>query len=353
MLKAWLLDYLCVQCSGMASLPTLSDVLNAAPGGSDDEAKLRKRYRQMKEKTRINIVVAGKTGVGKSTLINSLFGKKMAEVSSGPDWTKHEFLEEHEGKVSEVPVTIYDTRGLSDTETNKKDLIKEFEKTFGGRTEGIDLLLICHEFFGRFDKASKETLEVFANAFLGPEIWKRTIFVLTKANNPPPEVEDADDPQQLENIRMRMRKKCLDILSAGYITSEIASDLPFVPAGYYKEGSKRSSLELATTKNWLEDLLRECVRRCQPNSTELVLKMTWEMFKEMVGSGAYAGMKVGASTGAIFGAFVGTVLKPGSRTVFGTAAGAVVGGSSGAATGAVGMSVAALAKFVSQKLSYY
>ena len=121
-------------------------------------------------------------------------------------------------------------------------------KEFGRGTKGIDILLMCHNFFGRFDSARAET------AFKGPEIWKRTIFVLAQANRLPPVVKDADDRQQkLEDIKKDMQHKCLEVLSRD-VPRDVVNGIPFVPVGDYKEGSRYSSLELETTKNWMQDL---------------------------------------------------------------------------------------------------
>ena len=55
-----------------------------------------------------NILIAGKTGVGKSTLINSVFQGRMAETGQGRPVTQETRLIEKAG----VPVRIYDTKGL-------------------------------------------------------------------------------------------------------------------------------------------------------------------------------------------------------------------------------------------------
>ncbi len=56
----------------------------------------------------LNIIVAGKTGVGKSTLINAVFRDKLAEVGIGKPVTDHMRKITKKG----VPLAIYDTRGF-------------------------------------------------------------------------------------------------------------------------------------------------------------------------------------------------------------------------------------------------
>jgi uncharacterized protein (DUF697 family)/GTPase SAR1 family protein len=55
-----------------------------------------------------NVLIAGKTGVGKSTLVNAVFQGRMAETGQGRPVTQHTRRISKEG----VPVSIYDTKGL-------------------------------------------------------------------------------------------------------------------------------------------------------------------------------------------------------------------------------------------------
>ena len=63
---------------------------------------------KIKNLNTLNIIVAGKTGVGKSTLINAVFKEKMAETGLGKPVTDHL---QHIWKKG-IPLTIYDTRGF-------------------------------------------------------------------------------------------------------------------------------------------------------------------------------------------------------------------------------------------------
>ena len=48
--------------------------------------KTKKEYKEMEK---VNILVVGKTGVGKSTLINSVFREELAETGVGKPVTQH------------------------------------------------------------------------------------------------------------------------------------------------------------------------------------------------------------------------------------------------------------------------
>ena len=84
-------------------------------------------------KQNVNIVVAGKTGVGKSTLIGSLLPNVVAQVNvkQGPVPADHQILERYEGKIGEGFVTVYDTRGycsITGSKKNAKLLVQELKR---------------------------------------------------------------------------------------------------------------------------------------------------------------------------------------------------------------------------------
>jgi predicted GTPase/uncharacterized protein (DUF697 family) len=72
----------------------------------------------------MNIIIAGKSGVGKSTLINAAFRAEMAKTGTGKPVTSKISLIEKDG----VPLRIYDTVGFELDDKKQKQSLKEIEK---------------------------------------------------------------------------------------------------------------------------------------------------------------------------------------------------------------------------------
>lgn len=82
-----------------------------------------------KEYPRANILIAGKTGVGKSTLINTVFRGDMAETGIGRPVTQ----EIREITKPDIPLTIIDTKGLelADFAPIRDDILKYIDARKG------------------------------------------------------------------------------------------------------------------------------------------------------------------------------------------------------------------------------
>ena len=81
------------------------NIYDAAQAAQMIKDEIQERYNDFNT---LNVVVIGKTGVGKSTLINTVFGDSVAEVGIGTPVTQAIRKLEKEG----VPLAIYDTPGL-------------------------------------------------------------------------------------------------------------------------------------------------------------------------------------------------------------------------------------------------
>lgn len=86
----------------------------------------------IRERGQMNIVIAGRTGVGKSTLINGIFQGRMAETGQGRPVTTTTKEITKEG----IPVSIWDTRGLE--LAAYRDTFEELERVLTDRSADPD-----------------------------------------------------------------------------------------------------------------------------------------------------------------------------------------------------------------------
>ena len=90
---------------------------------------------------KLNIIVAGKTGVGKSTLINAVFKDNLAETGIGRPVTNHM----RKITKKDIPLAIYDTRGFELGKDVQDDVKKEVFDTInkGLSTKDINEAIHC------------------------------------------------------------------------------------------------------------------------------------------------------------------------------------------------------------------
>lgn len=95
---------------------------------------------RIKNLNTLNIIVAGKTGVGKSTLINSMFRDNLAETGIGKPITQHMRKISKKG----VPLNIYDTKGFELGKDAQKEVKKEILDTIKAGMSGTDVNKAIH-----------------------------------------------------------------------------------------------------------------------------------------------------------------------------------------------------------------
>ncbi|MDB1136148.1 50S ribosome-binding GTPase [Clostridioides difficile] len=105
---------------------------------------IKKFQSDLENMDKVNILVVGKTGVGKSTLINNIFREELAETGIGRPVTQHLKKISKEG----LPINLYDTKGLEleedVQETIKKEILDEIENCNRNSLERNDKSELMH-----------------------------------------------------------------------------------------------------------------------------------------------------------------------------------------------------------------
>ncbi len=116
-------------------------------------------------KEKVNIIVAGKTGVGKSSLINYIFGKEVAKVGDGQPVTQE--IQEYDFENDNI--TLFDTKGIEAKDYEKTlDNIKkylELRQDSPDENDDIHIAWLCISERGdRVEEADRELLKILSKA---------------------------------------------------------------------------------------------------------------------------------------------------------------------------------------------
>ena len=129
----------------------------------------------LKEQGHVNVLIAGRTGVGKSTLVNAVFQGNFATTGQGRPVTQHT----REFKKEGIPLSIFDTRGLemadfSETLKSLSQFVAEKSRSSDPK-DHIHVAWICiAEDLRRVELAEEELVKLLAN-------YMPVIAVITKA----------------------------------------------------------------------------------------------------------------------------------------------------------------------------
>ncbi len=114
-----------------------------------------------KEKPIMNILLMGAAGMGKSSLINGLFGQEVAKAGVGKSLTQHleKYVDEEKGLI------LWDAKGIEakDYQNTMESLKKEMEDSFKtlNEKEAIDVAYLCvKETSSRVEEREKELLDL-------------------------------------------------------------------------------------------------------------------------------------------------------------------------------------------------
>ena len=170
----------------------------------------------------VKVLIVGRTGTGKSTLINTLFGSTVAKVGEGGGACQHidlvttYSLPEIHYKENTTQIIIYDTVGLGETKEKDKAVLDYIRNN----VKKIHLLLVCHKLYDKVDRSTEKVLKELANHF-NNDVFSHMIILLTHADAYRVYIKGSQEDvikrkfkERFENMKSRLHEVIARLLKA-------------------------------------------------------------------------------------------------------------------------------------------
>ena len=232
-------------------------------------------------KRSVSILVTGKTGTGKSSLINGIVGRVVAPeghtLNRGTTCVQ-EYRVNCEG---DVTIRVWDSPGLQDGLDNEEEYILDMQRK---GCANADLVFYCTKMNStRMESDDQEAIRKLTKG-LGTSFWTNSVFVLTFANDthPPPsfeyqslnEMEKAKRDLEFFNKRLTEWEEKLRaaVINVG-VNPDVAAKIPVVPTGY------ETNQSLPGYENWLSNLWLASIERMKEESQAALLMANKDRIK--------------------------------------------------------------------------
>ncbi|MCG8625581.1 MAG: 50S ribosome-binding GTPase, partial [Proteobacteria bacterium] len=205
----------------------------------------------------------GKTGTGKSALINGLIGKNVSKEGETlkPETTEVAYSQRI---VNGVPMKVFDSPGLQDGTSKEHEYVQDMSE----KCKELDLILYTIKMTdARMYNDDVRAMRILTVAFT-EEFWSKTMITLTFAN----EVQVAAEPGMLDyernyekfQTKMQLWNDTLRyVLNTTLgISSDIVNKVPIVPAGYYKVR------DLPGRRYWFSEFWKTALNRMKDKSED-------------------------------------------------------------------------------------
>ena len=301
--------------------------------GSGEES--RKYIASLREKLeraareKFTVLLIGRTGMGKSSTINSLMGKEIAKVGDWAPTTAS--VNTYEGEAFGIRFTVVDTPGLCDALEEEGNDDKYLKMINDKRIKADCVFFVTRLDETRITGDEKRGLKLITTAF-GQNIWNNAVIVFTFANTP----RKGITYREVVTTRHRLIRNEI----GKYASEAIAAKIPAVAVDNESELTPDGNL-------WLPELYTTALERMsEEGSLPFFLATIERIVTPAYSGGSYsssassyqAPIKLNDSQADRISSRFDTLAHVGKWTAAGAAVGAVagpVGAAVGAAVGAV------------------
>lgn len=283
---------------------TLGDIIRKLPIAKAAQESLDEWNRQSDT---IKVLVTGKTGTGKSTLINAIVGETVAEEGGSLDLMTS-VVTEYIKTVGDTTVKILDSPGLQDGTEHEDEYLEDIKK----KCCDVHLMVYCIRMSEtRFLPGNKDAIAMkkFSSA-LGQKIWQNSLIVLTFANDI---LEMAELNTDTDKEKNAYYFKALDdwtslihkfMATDLKLPSDIVEKVPVVPASLFEEPTLPDRCSNTLSGNWLSGLWLKALEVTALNGQPALIRLNTYRIKqkpqEYMGKTEYSIRKVGNSVPLVF-----------------------------------------------------
>ena len=320
-----------------------NDVLNANLD-EEEKSKLLKNIMRLKDK-KVNIMITGATGCGKSSTINALFDMEVAKVGVGVD---PETMDIEKYELNNL--TLWDTPGLGDGKEadnrHAKNIIKKLAEVDENGDALIDLDLVILDGGTRDLGTSYELINSVIIPNLGEDKKNRILVAINQADVAMKgRYWDYEKNEPMDKLKEFLDNKVISVKNRIKEATGVDIEPIYYSAGFKEEGEEQSRpYNLSKLLYYIVKATPAEKRAVYVNNTNEDENMwrdnddlldygeeTRKSIMDSVVEGASRGVDVGGDIGGEIGGIFG---KTGER--IGRAVGSVVGGVIGAVGGFIG-----------------